>query len=429
MNKKRIIEWVNNINNESKKVLFVYGKVGSGKCKYITDNLKNDYKINSFTYIDFLYSKNILKVITQTNNSNNVFFMLTKKKKPLIIIKEVEFIKIKTIKNILKELNIKNIKKNKNKINIPIILIGSGQCIKPIKDLEDICEVINFNEEENNINIKDILDKKNIILDEKIKNMIKKCDNYNKINLLINFFSNFKNNKNIITFSNIKNIHNILINSINYNTELYENVKEILVKEIKINDIFNYYYLEKILLPLLIHENYKTYVLKNFKTKKDMKECIKLISNNLMKGDMLNEFIFNNHVWNIQDLFAIIYCQYTSYLLNKKYKKKGKILKPKLDYTKILTKNSVLFMNFKQYKTTLHVIKYEHNFDKTIIEYINKNILIYLTHNISYGNDYLLKYGFTKKDLLKIIKFSNEYYYINNSSDIKKSIEKNLRKL
>ena len=42
---------------------------------------------------------------------------------------------------------------------------------------------------------------------------------------------------------------------------------------------------------------------------------------------------------------------------------------------------------------------------------------------------YLHEFGFTQKDLLKIIKFSDECYFLNNSNDIKKSIEKGLKKL
>jgi hypothetical protein len=424
---QRIINWVKNIDNEDKKVLFVYGEIGTGKSNFIEDNLKEDYKINTFTYIDFLYGKNIAKVITQTNNTNNVFFMMSQKRKPIILIKEVEFIKTKTIKNILKELNVKNIKKNQNRIKIPIILVGSGQCIKTKKDLHDICEIIEFKKQD--INIQRIVNKNNIVIDEKINEYIinKSNGNYNKINMIINFIKNYANKNNKIIYKNVKKILE-LINNIEYNTELYDNVKELLTNEIKINDIFNYFYLEKILLPLLIHENYKTYILKNI-NKEDINVCIREISINLMKCDIINEFIFNNHIWNIQDLFAIQNCQYTSYLINTKFSTKIKKIKPMLDYTKILTKNSVLFMNFKQYKTIIHTINYEHNYDKTLIEFINKNIIINLTNNIKIGKKYLEEYGFDKKDLLKIIKFSNECYFLNRSNDIKKTIEKSLKKI
>lgn len=434
MSRQEILDWVKNISNESKKVIFIYGDIGTGKFTFLKDNLEEQYKFNVFTYIDFLYSKDITITIKNANNFNNVFFMMTKKKKPLIIIKEVEFIKIKTIKNILKELNVKNIKKNKNKINIPIILIGSGKCIKTKKDLSDVCKIIKFEKEEEQVvinNIDKIFQLNNIDAEQEVKNyIITNCDNYNKINLIINFIKNFKTKRsNIIKYKQIKNILELLINNINYNIELYDNVKKILTNEIKIKDIFNYYYLEKILLPLLIHENYKNYIVKNMKVKKDVKHCIRMVADNLMKGDIINEFIFNNHIWNIQDLFAILNCQHTSYIINKRFNKIKLTKIIALNYTKILTKNSILFLNFKQYKTILHNIKSIHNFDKTFIQYINKNLLIFLMNNPCYGKNYLEKYGFTKKDLLKIIKFSDECYFMNDATDIKNSIFQSLKKI
>ena len=148
MSKSEILNWVKNFKNEERKVLFIYGDIGTGKFQFLKENLGDSYKINSFTYIDFLYGKVITETINRVNNFNNVLFMMTKQRKPIIVVKEVEFIKTKTIKNILTGLNIKNIKKNPNKIKVPIILIGSGQCIKTIKDLSDICKVIKYEKDE-----------------------------------------------------------------------------------------------------------------------------------------------------------------------------------------------------------------------------------------------------------------------------------------
>ena len=101
-----ILEWIENLDTNKNKILFVYGDIGSGKYTYLKNNLKN-YEIRTFSYIDFYNNKNISKVILNINNFNNLFFMINKQKKPIIIIKEVEFIKSSYIKNILKELNIK----------------------------------------------------------------------------------------------------------------------------------------------------------------------------------------------------------------------------------------------------------------------------------------------------------------------------------
>lgn len=425
-----ILNYIKNIDKEEKKILFIYGDIGVGKYTFLKNNLKDNYNIKTFTYIDFLYGKVITNIINHKNNLNNVMYMFKKKKKPIIIIKEVEFIKIKTIKKILKQLNIKNIKNKKNKLNIPIIFLGSGQCIKIRKDLSDICKIIKYENNKDIIknNVDLILKNNNINVDNKIKKyLLSNYNNFHKIKILINIL---KQNNKKYKYKDLKKFLEVLKKNINYNIELYDNVKDILLnKELNENKVLDYYNLEKILLPLLIHENYKNYINNNLKNDKDKKECILLVSKNLMFCDNINEFIFNNHYWNIQDLFSILCCYYTSYIINHKFIKKNKLKYPKLDYTKILTKNSILFINFKQYKLILHNINYYHNFNKEIINYINKNILIFLLYDINNGSKYLEKYGFNIKDILKLIKFSDEYYLLYNNLKIKKQIEKKLKQI
>ena len=61
-------------------------------------------------------------------------------------------------------------------------------------------------------------------------------------------------------------------------------------------------------------------------------------------------------------------------------------------------------------------------FDYTFIKFLNKILLIYLTNDEDNYNKYLLELGYNKKDFSKIIRNTNEYYYINNINKIKKLI-------
>jgi hypothetical protein len=343
-----IIKW---INNKNKLPLFVYGKTGNGKFTFLKNILKNYYSIKKYNYIDFLENKNINKLFEKKNK--NVLSQFINKKDDIIIITELECLNIKNIKNIIKI------------IKSPLILIGSGKCLKIKNELDSLCKVLHYNKD-----------------------------------------FKHKTDKTI---------------------ELYDNIKKILTEHESIDKVNYYYNLDKILFPLLIHENYKNYVIKNLKNKKDIYKCILEVSENIMFCDIINDYIFNNYLWNIQNLYSIIFCHYSSYIINKKYEKRKIIKYPKIEYTKILTKNSILFINFKQYKLILNNIKYNHNFDNMIINYITENILIYLLYDIENGIKYLLEYGFTKKDILKLIKFSNEYYFIFNNTIIKKTIEKNIK--
>ena len=64
-----------------------------------------------------------------------------------------------------------------------------------------------------------------------------------------------------MNFLNKNNFNKDIYRSNNFNIELYDNVKKIFCDNLNISNFYDIYHNYKILLPLLIHENYK----KNFK--------------------------------------------------------------------------------------------------------------------------------------------------------------------
>lgn len=352
---------------EENKITAIFGNVGIGKYTYIKNYLKSKYMIHTFDMIDFVGSKNMVKVITKLNSFKDVMFMLTKQKKPIIIIKDGEAI-MKQINILLKKLNVKRVP-----LNIPILILASGSCIKFESDMSKYCEVIKFENDNNNMNNK----------------------------------------------KGINMIETTLYNPVNVESELYNNVLSIFKDNIHHSKIEDVFIMEKILLPLMIHENYKEYINKNVK-KINRSKCINECSKFLMECDIINEYIFNNHVWDIQKIYAQILCN-ISKIIAKYAKSKDDI---KLKYTKILTKNSMRYMFNKQYKNLLENVKYIHNFDKTYMEYKNKNLVNQLLTDKKNGYEQMKKYGLNKKDIMGIIKITNEFYYIDNYTTIKKQILK-----
>jgi len=363
---------LNKLNDNN--LIFVYGSVYSGKYTEIIKELNNDYKIYEYDYLDFHYNNDWveeLQHILNYYNNDNFFF---EKKQQIIIIKEVEIISFKKIKTILQILGLK---KKKIKLDIKIILIGSGKCIKQKKDL-DFFEFIEHNDQ-----------------------------NYENINK-IKFMEKNDFNK------------NIYINN-DFNVELYVNVKKIFKNNLDINNFYDIYNSYKILLPLLIHENYKNFLNKNIKNQNNLSDCIIEISDSILFSEQIDEFIFNKHKWNLQNLYSIISCQHISYLMNK-YQLKKKKVDIKMNYTRILTKNSTKSSNIKNYIEIFNKVKEIHNFDFTYIKFINKILLVHLTNNNENYHKELIKIGYDKKDFLKIIRNTNEFYYINKLTEIKKLI-------
>jgi hypothetical protein len=352
-------------------LIFIYGDVYSGKYE-LMKKLKNKYAIYEYNYLDFYYNYDWEVKLQYILNNNTNFFC--KEKPKMLIIREIEIISCKKIKTILKILGLK---KNKIKRDIKIILIGSGKCIKQKKDF-CFFKQIEYNDQ-----------------------------NYEYIKKM-NFLKDNDFNQEIYK-------HN------NFNIELYDNVKKIFFNNLSITNFYDIYHNYKILLPLLIHENYKNLLEKNIKSQKNLKDCILKISDNLLFSEQIDEYIFNKHRWNLQNLYSIISCQYISYIIND-FKLKTKKTDIKIEYTKILTKNSTKSSNMKNYIEIFNKIKPIHNFDYTFIKFINKILLIHLTNNKNNYDNNLKKIGYNQNDYLKIIRNTNEYYYINQITEIKKLI-------
>jgi hypothetical protein len=349
---------IKNILNNNNLIL-IYGDVYSGKYNQLKDQLQDDYSIYEYNYLDFYYNNDWNKKLEYILNIKSNFFFKDKPK--ILIIREVEIISLKKIKTILKILGLK---KNKIKIDIKIILIGSGKCIKQKKDYS-FFKIIEYN--------------------DKNYEFIKKMDFIKKNNF----------NKNVYK-------HN------NFNIELYDNIKKVFFNNLNIINFYDIYHNYKILLPLLIHENYKNFLKKNIKNQKNLKNCIMEISDNILFSEQIDEYIFNKHKWNLQNLYSIISCQYISYIIH--------------NYGLKTKKTDRKSSNTKNYIDIFNKVKPIHNFDYTFIKFINKILLIHLTNNKDNYTKYLLKLGYNKQDYIKIIRNTNEYYYIDNLTEIKKLI-------
>lgn len=365
MSNKKINKILDDI--EENKITSIYGNIGIGKYTYIKKYLQEKYTIHTFNMIDFIGANNMIKIVTKLNTFKDVMFMLNKQKKPIIIIKDGEAI-TKQINILLKKLNIK-----RKPLNIPIIILASGNCIKFESDMSKYCEVIKFENENENMNNQKGLDI----------------------------------------------IETTIYNPINVESELYNNVINIFKDNIHYSKIEDTFIMEKILLPLMIHENYKEYINKNV-NKDQRNKCISECSKFIMECNIINEYIFNKHAWDLQKIYSQILCNISKII--SKYVKSNKDIK--LKYTKILTKNSMRYMFNKKYKYLLENVKYNHNFDKTLIEYKNKDLINQFMKDKKIGYEQMRKYNLCKKDMMGIIKITNEFYFIDNYTDIKKKILK-----
>jgi len=338
--------------------IIIYGNIYNGKYTHMKNELKEYYDMVELCYIDFYY--NIYEDKLNKLKGNN-FSVLFQQKEKIIVIREIEIINSKKIKELLK--------KYKNKF----VLIGSGECIKNINNLELYRMRI---ENERNYEKKRV---KNYIEDKKLK-VIKK-DN-------------------------------------NIDLELYININNLFYKEMSNVELLSIFNNEKILFPLLVHENYKKIINSNIKSKKEIKENIIKISEIFKNYINYEHDILNNHRWYLYDILCLYLCKEINNILDKT--KEMKYID--LEYTRILTKNSIKSKNVKNYVDIFKKINIIHNFDYLLIKYINKILIINLKYNVKKFKEDLTKYGYNQKDFIKIIKNTNEYYFIDNLNDIKKNM-------
>jgi hypothetical protein len=401
-----------------------------GKKTFVFDNLKN-YDIIHIQSFEFMNKKELAKKITTRLKGNNILSMLKQdKKEKIIVITEIDSINDSSFSRIMNEFFIPN-KRNKLKIEVPLICIGTGSCLKKIKDFSKQFTVIKFDshkENEQTLIIDEYLKEYNIKMELKLKKyIIKYCNNdIRKIKNIIKFIYNDYETK--YTYKKYKEYVDTIMNTGNNEVELYEVSKNIFKDDNSIDDILTYYNLEKILLPLMIHQNYTNILEQNEKDNLQFNNKLLEISNILITTDILHEYIFNKYYWDLQNNYAILSCYVPSQLIKNNLN--NKIICPKtIKFTNILTKSSLKIINDNKYNYLLR--KISSDFDDIKMIYIAKQIITFIfkqdVKEIQRGIDLLKKYNLTHKDIFKLIRITKDDYFLekyNNNKKIIRKIEK-----
>ena len=188
-----------------------------------------------------------------------------------------------------------------------------------------------------------------------------------------------------INYTNIKITNNIfdefteIMKKKDQNYDLYKATDKMLSEYTNIDNCLELFESQKVLMPLMIHENYHEFI----KEDKYFK-----ILDILSRGDVLENYIHCEQNWDLLEIHGYISCVIPSYYINKyKNNKKNKNLIFAID----LNRTSVKKMNFKNInKTNERINKNNKNIrNKSIEEFIymieimNKNITEINSDNIN----------------------------------------------
>lgn len=371
-------DWIYNLSTNKNQGIIISGNQGLGKTltikiileelgyiiRIINPNEIKDHRI----YDDFNDYYNFTNSIY-----NKINFSEQKNKKIALIFDETENITLTSEKKYVMDIYKDN---NKSK-SFPLIFISNNQHSKLLNDLKKGCTEIIFTtptiseltELVKKISLmenitweseksKDFLELDSLAMTE--NKLIEKLIIFsqNDIRRLINLFQELSyhliNGK--VTNSSINEFINKSREK-NVDTGLFDSTKRILNNYLDYDTIIKLYESEKVLLPLMIHENYLKKILNKSKDSWfDIISNIVKVSDSISRGDNIETSIYTDQNWYLQNIHGFYTCINTSFWINK-------------------TKTN--------YKINLNDIKFSSDLNKTSLKNINRKNIINLSKIIN----------------------------------------------
>jgi hypothetical protein len=343
--------------------LLITGPHGSGKSTIINIILKEGkYDVVNLNMLDSKIKIDIDLISKLAHKSEN-------NKKIVLLIDELESVITLNDKNAVFEI----IKDNNFNRWMPIIIITNNQHNKQLNEtkkysneakifspfLSDIVKWTN-----------NICKTEKIMLDnDLIPKFIEYCQNdMRKILIQLDELKiNYQNSK--ININILENFMEIMKKK-DQDFDLYKSTEEMLINYKDIDTCLELYDTEKVLMPLMIHENYYKFIKKE--------EYYKVLDN-ISRGDILENYIYGEQNWDLLEIHGLISCVIPSYYINKYSNGKKTVFSQKMvdgKMTKVtdlvfavdLNRTSVKRMNKKNINKTNETITKNSN------KLSNKNI-------------------------------------------------------
>ena len=398
-----IQNWLSNFKNSNFSSIIISGHHGVGKTiaiKTILQYLNYDVK-----YLSSYNLKNIKK-INEIINMNSYF--CDNNNNFAIIIDDFDTITLTSKKNLIFQL----FKDNQDKKYFPIIFLTNEQHSKLISNIKKSCPELKFQYPELDeliIYVKKICNNENIIIknDKLIDNIIKYSQlDIRKLLLILEDLKLTYNDKEIN--ENEWNYYILSSKKKNINIGLYESTRKIFDKYTNISKNIELYETEKVLLPLMIFENYaKNLLLRQIPSNTELYEIMYKVSDYISIGDNVETNIYTDQNWYLQKLHGFYTCVETSYYINKYPRKNSNTYV--LNFSTDLNKTSLKNINKRNINNIQILLE---NKNLSDIMYLNKII----NHDINNN-----KYSFIKK-FIKSYNLNNKHIELINKID--KSLEK-----
>jgi len=336
--------------------LLITGSHGCGKSSIISIILSEyNYDVICLNMLDQKIKIDTDLISKFAMNQNN-----GDERKPILLIDELESVITLNDKN-----GVFNIIKDNNfKRWMPIIIITNNQHNKQLNEAKKYSNEIKIYSPYESEMIKwvnNICKCEKIGLDyEQIKKFIEYCQNdMRKILIQLDELKiNYGTNK--INFQVLEDFMSIMKKK-DLDFDLYKATNKMLTDYKDIDTCLELYETEKVLMPLMVHENYHKFIKQSEYSK---------VLDNLSVGDLLENYIYGEQNWDLLELHGIISCCIPSYLINKysNGKKTGSLV-----FAADLNRTSVKKMNKKNINKTNNSLNkncYKNIRNKSIDEFI-----------------------------------------------------------
>ena len=386
----QIIKWLNNFPNEHMGII-ISGGIGTGKNTIV----KNSIKKANWKY-HMLYLEN--------DKSWNFFsnFITGLNEKMVLVINDANLISSPSEKKNILEFFTQNC----NKKLLPIIFLTNLNHSKLITTLNTYdCENIRISLPSDNdllVVSKHYIEKYNIKFDT--AQTIKDILNYSQydirrlIIILNDLYYTFGNK---ITRNSIQNYLNISIKK-NVEVGLFSANKSLMDRFKSIEESLRFYKSEKVLLPLMMYENfYLSIESKNMKQERKKQKYAK-ISDILSQSDIVETRIYSEQNWEFQPIHGFLACAYVSYILNEG--ENPEIKNYKINFSSDLNKTSLKNINKKNIESLLNSFQHRTQRD---LHHISR-----LLHKSKLSHQKLYSYGLTSKNINSIIRIDKTHISI-----------------
>jgi DNA polymerase III delta prime subunit len=377
--------WLNKIKKKKHvcNYLFYTGTTGVGKT--ITASLiLQDYGYDVHEYNSSNHEKisDFKETLKQLSKNTNVLELMNfKKQKPAIIIDEV----CNTYKNKIYEL-LSFISKNKQYHKIPIIIICEISLEKKFKPFIKDNNFFEFKKPTKkflNQKVFEICEAEKLSIDNGVLDQLYEftCFDYRQLIIVIEELKDY------ITIN--KEVLEIYINKSQKkirNLTLFDNVNYLLYNKLDIFECYQIYETDKYLIPMMIFDNFPSYLNNLSHISEDNKlEMVLNLHSNFCEADIFEKSIYKNQHWELDEYHCINSIYSTNNLIHnvKQYNKKCNI-------------------NFTTLLTQLSSKKFNLNFLNSINEYLPLEF-----KNIYLLRDNFLKLFFEKNDNIKLFVAKN----------------------